>query len=445
MTPSPVLAQLITPSEVWIMATGACCAAACATVGCFLVLRRMSLLGDAISHAILPGLAVAFMISGSRAPGPMLLGALVVGLLTAALTSLLGKSGRMSDDSAMGVVFSSLFALGVILISFVAANIDLDPSCVLYGVLETTPLDTLSVAGLIVPRALATLVVILTINCAFVTLLRKELTILCFDPALATTMGLSAGVVHYLLMAAVASTAVASFEAVGSILVVSMLVAPPATAYLLTDRLGRMVQLAVGLGVLSAVIGTALAIRLNVSVAGLIATCSGVLFVLAAAFAPAHGVLAKFFRRIRLSARIAREDLLGELYRAEERATPPALVTAPISAAPWIGALAQRSARRHGWITRSAHGLWGLTESGREQARALVRSHRLWESFLHAHTPLPLDHLHEPSHRVEHFLGEDLRRELEQELRAAQDPHGAAIPSPEVSEISRARTTPPGT
>jgi manganese/zinc/iron transport system permease protein len=289
--------------------------------------------------------------------------------------------------------------------------------------------------------------VALLANTAFVIILYKELQIVSFDAALATTMGLSASAVHYLLMTMVAATSVASFEAVGSILVVSMLVTPPATAYLLTDRLGRMLPLAAMIAALCAVLGTLLAIALNVTIAGMIAVVAGILFLLAAAFAPAHGVLAKAMRRASLSVRIAREDLLGELYRAEERRVPAALASLHIGQSPWIVALAERSARRRGLAVLVSEpsslspgsapppvdevpvpGTWRLTEAGRDVARSIVRSHRLWESYLATHTTLPLDHLHEPSHRVEHFLGPELQGELAQELAPARDPHGAAIP-----------------
>lgn len=455
-TPLPLatLALSVSASELWILVSAVCCAVACALVGSFIVLRRMALLGDAISHAILPGLAVAFMLTGSRDPGVMLIGALVVGVLTAILTQAVSHWGRVGGDTAMGVVFSSLFALGVVLITRVARDVDLDPGCVLYGNLEFIAFNKVTLLGQPIPHAMVPLGVVLFANLAFVTLLFKELKLVAFDAALATTMGISAGAVHYLLMSMVAATCVASFEAVGSILVVSMLVTPPATAYLLTDRLSRMLILAALIAAACAIVGTFLAIALNVTIAGTIAALSGIVFALAVLFAPAHGILAKALRRARLSIRIAREDLLGELYRAEERRVPAELASLYIGQSPWIIALAERSARRMGlavresastsFVSRSTPnpapstidtvpGTWRLTEAGREAARSIIRSHRLWESYLHTHTTLPLDHLHEPSHRVEHFLTPELQGQLAQELTPSCDPHGAAIPPPSSS------------
>jgi manganese/zinc/iron transport system permease protein len=138
---------LVTSDDLWIVATAACCAVACAVLGCFLVLQRLSLLGDAISHAILPGLAVAFILTGSRGVPAMLAGAAVAAMLTAGLSGGLRRVGRIPEDAALGVVFSTLFALGVLLITWVAGRIDLDPGCVLYGLLELVPFDRVELAG----------------------------------------------------------------------------------------------------------------------------------------------------------------------------------------------------------------------------------------------------------------------------------------------------------
>jgi manganese/zinc/iron transport system permease protein len=287
--------------DLWTIATAVACSVACALVGSFLVLRRLSLLGDAISHAILPGLALAFIMTQSRAPMPMLAGALVVGVLTAVLSVGLHRWGRVPEDASMGVVFTTLFAIGVILVTLVSRDVDLDPGCVLYGLIEFVPFDTRLIAGLPVPRALIWLGAMLAVNLALIMLFYKELKVVCFDPHLATAMGISAALVHYGLMTAVAATSVASFEAVGSILVIAMLIAPGATAHLLTDRLGRMLALASIIAALCAILGYALAVRFNTSVAGMIATVALAVFILAAVFAPRHGILRRhILRRARL-------------------------------------------------------------------------------------------------------------------------------------------------
>lgn len=279
--------------DIWTVATAVVCSVACGLVGVFLVLRRMSLLGDAISHAILPGLAVAFIVTQSREPLAMLAGALAVGVMTALLSSGLNRWGKVPEDAAMGVVFTTLFAVGVILISFAARSIDLDPGCVLYGLIEFVPFDTTSVLGAQVPRSFLWLSIVLAINLALIIAFFKELKIVCFDPYLATTMGIGASLVHYGLMTTVAATSVASFEAVGSILVIAMLVAPGATAHMLTDRLTRMLWLSAAIAAITAVAGYVLAVWWNTSVAGMIASISLAIFALAALLAPRHGILVR--------------------------------------------------------------------------------------------------------------------------------------------------------
>ncbi|MFN0058077.1 MAG: metal ABC transporter permease [Planctomycetota bacterium] len=283
--------------DLWIIATAVCCSIACGILGCFLVLRRMALLGDAISHAILPGLAMGFIVTNSRAPVAMLVGAMLVGVLTAILSTGLNRWGRVPEDAAMGVVFTTLFAIGVVLITIVARDVDLDPSCVLYGLIEYAPNERVQVAGLLLPRSFVWLSVVLAINATLIAIFFKELKIVCFDPYLATTMGISAIAIHYGLMTAVAVTSVASFEAVGSILVVAMLVAPGATAHLLTDRLSRMLWISALIGALSAILGYAFAVWLNTTVAGMIATVSLAIFIATVFLAPRHGVLAKRIAR----------------------------------------------------------------------------------------------------------------------------------------------------
>jgi len=416
--------------EWWVIATAVACCVACGVIGCFLVLRRLSMLGDAIAHAVLPGLAVAFMVSGSRAVGPMLLGAAGAGLLTVGLSSVLQKRARIAEDAAIGVVFTGMFATGVLMITWVASTIDLDPGCVLYGLLEFVAFDTVVVGGLEVPRALVALLVVAGVNIAVVAVFLKELRIVAFDPALAATMGISVGVVHYGLMGLVAATTVVSFEAVGSILVVTMLVAPGATAHLLTDRLGRMLWLTGVIAAASAVLGYFAAVWLNTSIAGMISVVAGGLFAAAVFLAPRHGYLGKVVVRGLLSMRIAREDVLAFLYRWEERAGqqgvrgPGAWQIAAALEQPVLTPVAIWWLGRLGWVGPGPV----LTEAGRATAVGVVRSHRLWESYLAKHLPLAGDHLHAPSHRVEHFIGPGMREELAGELGAGRDPHGREIP-----------------
>ncbi|MCE7974449.1 MAG: iron ABC transporter [Leptolyngbya sp. PLA1] len=422
-------------TEAWTLATAVLCAVGCGVVGCFLVLRRLSLLGDAISHSVLPGLAAAFIITQSRGTIPMLAGALVVGLLTGFLSAGLSRWGRVSEDSSLGVVFSSLFALGVLMITWVARDVDLDPGCVLYGLIEFVPFDRIGIAGLEVPRAMVGIGVMLLVSVTLIVVFFKELRITAFDPSLATTMGISAAVMHYGLMGVVAATTVVSFEAVGSILVVAMLVAPGAAAQLMTDRLHRMLWLAAGVAALAAVLGYGAALALNTSIAGMIATASLAMYVLAALLAPAHGWLPRLVRRYALSLRIAREDLLGLLYRRYEKGQAAGTEAEPLAEAAAMRALgggmlsrlATWGLRREGLAEVRGGGLVA-TSAGLSRARGVIRSHRLWESYLARNLPLPADHLHEPAHRAEHFLTPEAVEALSEMTPESVDPHGKSIP-----------------
>jgi manganese/zinc/iron transport system permease protein len=414
-----------------IILVGALTNVACALVGCYLVLRRMSLMGDAIAHAVLPGLVLAFVFSGSMNILPLFLGAVAVGLLTTFLTQTLHQYGHVATDASMGVVFTSFFALGVVLLKRYITGVHFDVACVYEGSLSQAALDTVHIAGWELPRQLRTVLPVALLNMAVIVLLWKELKISSFDPALSTSMQFSATLMHYLLMALVAVTTVASFEAVGSILVVAMLIVPPATAQLLCDRLGRMVLVACVFAVLSAVLGYWLAVRWNVAPAGAMAVVAGGMYGVAVLFAPQYGILSTLIRNLQTALRILREDLLLMLYRVEE--IDPTRRLRPVEAVSAVGGgvlarWALAMLRRRGRIVLR-DGRLHMTDDGRWRAARLVRGHRLWEAYLVKHLGLPLDHVHAPADRVEHFIGQPLREELQKEFADAhQDPHGRDIP-----------------
>ncbi|MBI4212157.1 MAG: metal ABC transporter permease [Deltaproteobacteria bacterium] len=279
-----------------IIFTGMLAAASCSLLGSFLILRRMSMLGDAISHAVLPGIALAFLFSNSRHPLPMLIGAGALGLITAFITETLHRAGRVQQDASIGVTFTWLFAIGVILISAYAGHVDLDQECVLYGEIAYVPWDTWIIGRTSLgPRALWLLGGVFLLDLLFVVFCYKELKLTTFDPQLAHSVGISTRLFHYLLMGAVSLTTVAAFESVGAILVVAMLVAPAATAYLLTDRLSTMLILAMVIGALCSVFGYFMAHALDASIAGAMATVAGIFFAAAFLFAPRHGLVTRRF------------------------------------------------------------------------------------------------------------------------------------------------------
>ena len=280
-----------------ILLVGCMVASSCALVGTFLVLRKMALLGDAISHSVLPGIAIGFLLTQSRSSLVMVAGAGALGVLTVFLVERLQRSGRLYADASIGVVFPALFAVGVILISRYASMIDLDLDCVLYGEIAYTPWDLVVVAGRTVgPRALWVTGLTLLLNLAVVGLFFKELKLVSFDPGLCEALGFRPVRLHYLLMALVSVTVVAAFESVGAILVVAMLVVPPCVAYLLVDRLILMLVTAVAAGCIAVFAGYGVARLVDGSIAGGMAVAAGGLFILAFLFSPRYGLVASWLR-----------------------------------------------------------------------------------------------------------------------------------------------------
>lgn len=423
----------------WIVVVAILCAVAASVLGNFLVLRRMSMLGDAISHAVLPGLAAAFFISQSRSSLPMFLGAVVVGVLTAFFTEWIHRVGRVDEGAAMGVVFTSLFAAGLLLIVQAADHVDLDPSCVLYGAIELTPLDKILVGGFEIPRAAVTLACVALLNCGFVLLFYKELKLASFDPALSTTLGFNSSLLHYALMMLVAVTAVASFESVGNVLVVAMFVVPPATAYLLTDRLPVMIGLSIVIAILSAITGHIAAIGLparfgyaSTTTASMMAVAAGVFLFTAAFLGPKQGIIVRSVRRKFLSLQILADDMVAILFRLEEHSGGEAVELSRLQTLLLSSGWSTRWVAK--WLVRRGEVLLQaatieLTQVGRARAQNLVRSHRLWEQYLQEHAGISVSRVHAPAERLEHFTDAELRTRLDAETSpTAMDPHGRPIP-----------------
>jgi manganese/zinc/iron transport system permease protein len=276
--------------DTWIVITGVLICLACALPGAFLMLNRQSMLGDGISHAVLPGLAIAFLLTNSRDVLPMVVGAVIAGVLTAVLTQVIQRFGQVESGAALGVVFCGLFATGLILIRVASDKVDLDADCVLYGSIETAVVDVGSI-----PRVALISGGLLLVNALLTVIFYKELRFAAFDPALATALGFNADAIRLGLTLVASVTTVLAFESVGSILVIAMLVVPAAAASLLTRKLHFMLGLALLFAALSAVLGHVGAITLPgivgrmlgqpglgaTSSAAMMAVAAGVLFVVA--------------------------------------------------------------------------------------------------------------------------------------------------------------------
>lgn len=261
----------------------------------------MTMMADAISHTVLLGIVTAYLLTKEMSGVHMLIGAVTAGLLTAVLVQWLHSRG-VQQDASIGVVFTTLFAIGVILIATQAGNAHLDVKHALMGEITFVPWNTVEVPWLgAIPEATLMLAVVLVIVLVIILLFYKEWKITSFDPALAASIGLPVVLLHYVFMSLVSVTTVASFDAVGAIMVVAMLVTPAATAYLWTDRLAVMLVLSGVFGVVSAFAGYYMALWLDTSISGSMAFATGIVFMISFLGSPKHGILSRYRKPVQIS------------------------------------------------------------------------------------------------------------------------------------------------
>ena len=272
-------------NDIWIIATASLVAISSALVGVFLILRRQALMGDAISHSVLLGIVLAYLITDSRSLTVMLIGAVFIGLLTAWLSDTLHKVGKLQSDASIGIVFTLFFAIGVILVSLYAGQVDLDQECVLYGEIAFVPFDTIIWGSTengvdIGPRAFWAIGIVFLIVLTSIVVGFERLKTVTFHPSLALSLGINVVFWHYFLMTLVSMTTVASFDAVGAILVVALLVIPASSAYLVASSLKSMLWIAAAYGQASVLIGYAMAFWLDSSISASIAVMAGLLMLI---------------------------------------------------------------------------------------------------------------------------------------------------------------------
>jgi manganese/zinc/iron transport system permease protein len=360
--------------QIEIQMIAAVVAAACALPGVFLVLRGMAMMSDAISHTVLLGIVLAFFVVNELGHPLLLVGAAAVGVLTVALTELVNDTKLVKEDAAIGIVFPALFSLAVILIGVFARNVHLDEHVVFQGDLAFAPFDRMILFGLdLGPRTLVIMSVVLLINLLFIMLLYKELKLATFDEQLAAAFGFRPRLIHYSLMTLVSLTAVGSFDAVGSILVIALFIVPPVTAYLLTERLPVMLGLSVLFGVAGAISGYWLARWLNTNISGAMVTMLGIFFGVTFLLAPQRGIIARARRYARQRWEFAQTMLAVHLLHHED--TPEAQEENQLSHLPkhlrWELPFAEQVVRRaqnRGLLERQ-NGYLILTPQGRHLAR----------------------------------------------------------------------------
>jgi len=285
----------------WILLTASLVGLSCGLIGVFLILRRMAMMADAISHTVLLGIVTAYLVTRELSGIHMLIGAVLAGLLTAVLVQWFHARG-VQQEAAIGVVFTSLFAIGVILIATKVGNAHLDIQHALMGEITFVPWNVIELPWIgEFPEATFILLVVLAVVLLVILTFYKEWKITSFDPGLAASIGIPVVFMHYLFMSLVSVTTVAAFDAVGAIMVVAMLITPAASAYLWTDRLSIMLVLSSSFGVISAIVGYMIAVWLDTSISGSMAFATGLVFLFSFLCSPKHGMLSRYIRPVSAS------------------------------------------------------------------------------------------------------------------------------------------------
>jgi len=380
------------------------------TLGCFIVLRRLSLLGDSLGHAVLPGVCLGFMVHWTKDPLWILLGATGSALLASWMIGFIRRHSRLKPDAIMGLVLSGFFGVGTVLLTRIQ-NLPVGNQSglnqFLFGQASAISEQDLWFMGTL------SLVIVSCVMLAF-----KELVLTSFDEGFATAIGLPVRGLHYLLMGLTALAVVISIQAVGVVLVSAMLITPAATALLCTDRMRYMVLIAVACAVLAGLVG------LNLSFLGrtlptgpFVVLALALIFVAAYLFSPRYGIVARAVRRLRQAQKTARENGLKSVFLASPHDAPASGVgletlTKARREEPGATVRMVRALARRGWVTQEGNHV-ALTDAGLIRARELDRNYRLWEQFLTDEVQLPADHTQRDAENLEHILEPDLVRELE--------------------------------
>ncbi len=391
----------------------------CGILGCFIVLKNMSLIGDALSHAILPGVVVGFLVAGYSVLG-FFAGSVIAGLTAAILITWIQRNVRTQEDAAIGIVFTSMFALGVMGISWLTRQegVHLDLKDFLFG-------NILGIADQ--DLWLTFMVMCFTILCVIA--FYRYFFITTFESVVAETLGISVSTMHYFLMLLLSFAVVASLQSVGVILVVAMLITPASTAYLLTHELKKMIVLAAIIGLISTTMGLLLAILFETTPGPAMTVTATSIYLLAVFFSPQRGLLSRFLQKRKKQKRILREDVLKHSVRLQEKgelnlaqlSQRMGWEIAPIKSQ--INRLVQQGLMKKNGTDFS------LTEKGVEVGYELVRAHRLWETYLVQELGLGEDQIHDAAEEFEHILPAALVDEVAAYLgHPAKDPHGSPIP-----------------
>jgi ABC-type Mn2+/Zn2+ transport system permease subunit/Mn-dependent DtxR family transcriptional regulator len=415
------------PAARWALAGCVLLGACCGMMGSFLVVRRLAMMGDALAHAVLPGVALGFLWNLSKDPLAIFLGAVAAGLLGAGTVRLLRSTTRHGEDAALGFVLASFFGAGVCLMTMIqnlpgGAKAGLD--AFLFGQ-----------AAAMGPGDVGLLAAVAGVCAVMAGGFFKELLVTGFDEDFARSAGLRTEIFQYGLMLLLSFAIVSSLQAAGVVLVSAMLVIPAAAAYLLAERLAAIVWISGGLGAVAGAAGAFVSYAARgVPTGPSMVLVAAAFFFGVLLFAPRHGIVSRFWKRRLTAARVARENTLKAVYHvleaggfSSESVTLEELAARRGEAVEAV--LREREAlRRAGLAERGGEGI-RLTPEGWRRACEIVRNHRLWELYLTHAASLAPDHVHEDAEVIEHILGEETVRKLEKRLgHARRDPHGKAIP-----------------
>ena len=391
----------------------------CGVIGTFMVLRNMSLIGDAISHAILPGIFVAFVLVGYSSLG-FFAGTLGAALLSAVAITWIQEHVRTKNDAAIGIIFTFMFSLGVIGISYLnnQQGVHLDLKDFLFGTILGVSDEDLIITAAVTLYSIVSIVVFY-----------RYLFITTFQPTIAQTMGISVRMMHYFLMLLLSFAVVAALRTVGIILVVAMLITPPATALLLSKKLQHVLVLSGLIGLFSAIIGLLLAIVFNTTPGPAMCVVATLFYFMAVFFSPSKGLLFKYLRKRSQSIKIEREDIVKYLSKEINQTTASISAISTALGIPHNKTKSRLSSLIGDGFILKKEDRYLLSAKGDIEAQKLVRAHRLWETFLVNQVGLEDTEIHDDAEKYEHLLDKNLLDQLDKKLGyPTLDPHGSPIP-----------------
>ncbi|MGY8768573.1 MAG: metal ABC transporter permease [Pirellulales bacterium] len=401
---------------------GSLVAIASATVGCFIILRRMAFLGDAISHSMVAGVVCGYLLmkklTGEDAHYPaMIIGSLLAGFFTVLLVGFVSKVSRIKDDTAIGVMYTGIFALGGMLASLFSADIHFHLSDFIMGDVLSVDNDRLWLMGTV--TAIVLFVIIL---------FYRQLKLTSFDPIMAASVGIPVTLIGYVLTTCTSLVVVGAVNIVGVILVIGLLVTPAATAYLLCNRLSTMMVVASVFGVTSVLFGVYLSEWFNFATSPAIVLFSTFQFSVVLVASPRYGLLASWIRRRRAISQHLIEDILGCLRRDDQPITARETIYAHVESSSSTILRAIKHLVKIDLLEIVSDTSYRLTEAGTREARRLMRAHRIWETYLQR-LGTPESELHEKAHLLEHVHDEQTVDYLDDRLgHPLKDPHGKEIP-----------------